>query len=597
MNGIPFSNNNNYGISTTLPAIDQNNNNNTDQMSQEDQERQSKQLQQLPLLPPAATLGTANNNVSSSSGTPTGSHGSKAANNDFVRKLYKILETNTFPNLVRWTPEGTSFVVLDTGKFTTQILPTHFKHSNFSSFVRQLNKYDFHKVKRKSDEPGRKKYGELSWEFTHPSFKRHDEAGLENIKRKIANSRKPDEVQPVTVSTKTSDILKVAPSKMQFDKLKSDFENMERTMNDMMTKYTRTQDELTRLTNRYNTLVESLFTFKTVNENVVNNFTTLCSTLSQKGIELPPSLYDSNKLNQLATYNPLQQQQLARSSSLSLNAPSIQSILAREPVSIQTPTDKQIQHQPAPHNQQIRNNHNTTAATTPLLQNTLPLISTPAGGILPLQEENINTTGHSVSSISKSDVDIKQENSQSPTATEELRKGYHVLLVEDDAVSIQLCSKFLRKSGCTVEVVTDGLAAISILEAFRYDLVLMDIVMPNLDGATATSIIRNFDKETPIIAMTGNIEDQDLITYLQHGMTDILAKPFTRDDLLSMLIRHLSKRIPLCERQQSEPPIQDPSQEKVRQQLIANGPSPHNEPLKKYHHLTPTYCRMYRTIT
>ena len=114
----------------------------------------------------------------------------------------------------------------------------------------------------------------------------------------------------------------------------------------------------------------------------------------------------------------------------------------------------------------------------------------------------------------------------------------HVLLVEDDDVCIQLCKKFLMKYGCTVIVVTDGLSAISAVEQVKFDLVLMDIVMPNLDGASATSIIRSFDKDTPIIAMTGNYQRNDLVTYLNHGMTDILAKPFTKDDLFMILEKH-----------------------------------------------------------
>lgn len=119
---------------------------------------------------------------------------------------------------------------------------------------------------------------------------------------------------------------------------------------------------------------------------------------------------------------------------------------------------------------------------------------------------------------------------------------FHVLLVEDDNVCIKLCQKFLMKYGCTVQVVTDGLSAVDVVGKVKFDLVLMDIVMPNLDGASATAIIRNFDSQTPIIAMTGNIEDQDLLTYLEHGMTDILAKPFTKDDLYMMLEKHLIKQ-------------------------------------------------------
>lgn len=70
----------------------------------------------------------------------------------------------------------------------------------------------------------------------------------------------------------------------------------------------------------------------------------------------------------------------------------------------------------------------------------------------------------------------------------------HVLLVEDDDVCVQLCKKFLVKYGCTVVVVKDGLAAISAVEKVKFDLVLMDIVMPNLDGASATAVIRSIKK-------------------------------------------------------------------------------------------------------
>jgi osomolarity two-component system response regulator SKN7 len=70
---------------------------------------------------------------------------------DFVRKLYSMLEDPANRSTVRWGNDGDTFVVLDNEAFTRLILPKHFKHSNFSSFVRQLNKYDFHKVKRPED--------------------------------------------------------------------------------------------------------------------------------------------------------------------------------------------------------------------------------------------------------------------------------------------------------------------------------------------------------------------------------------------------------------------------------------------------------------
>lgn len=63
--------------------------------------------------------------------------------------------------------------------------------------------------------------------------------------------------------------------------------------------------------------------------------------------------------------------------------------------------------------------------------------------------------------------------------------------------------------------------------------------MPNLDGVSATSLIRQFDAMTPIISMTGNSRPDEVLTYFSHGMNDVLPKPFTKEGMLSMLEKHL----------------------------------------------------------
>lgn len=62
----------------------------------------------------------------------------------------RMLEDTSFADVVSWGPQGDCFVVKDMNEFTKSILPRMFKHSNFASFVRQLNKYDFHKVRLRS---------------------------------------------------------------------------------------------------------------------------------------------------------------------------------------------------------------------------------------------------------------------------------------------------------------------------------------------------------------------------------------------------------------------------------------------------------------
>ena len=116
-----------------------------------------------------------------------------------------------------------------------------------------------------------------------------------------------------------------------------------------------------------------------------------------------------------------------------------------------------------------------------------------------------------------------------------------VLLVEDDDTCRRLSSKLLQIFGCNFDIAVDGLDAVNRMNVGnKYDMVLMDIMMPNLDGVSATTRIRQFDQFTPIISMTSNITETDCMTYLANGMNDILVKPFNKSSLLGMIKRHCS---------------------------------------------------------
>nr|KAJ3410468.1 kinase-regulated stress-responsive transcription factor skn7 [Polyrhizophydium stewartii] len=113
-----------------------------------------------------------------------------------------------------------------------------------------------------------------------------------------------------------------------------------------------------------------------------------------------------------------------------------------------------------------------------------------------------------------------------------------ILVVEDDDICRRLSARLLGVFGCTFDFAVDGLDAVRHLEGRKYDLVLMDIMMPKLDGVSATSRIRQFDQLTPIVSMTSNTTESDCITYLAHGMNDVLAKPFNKSSLLEMIVRY-----------------------------------------------------------
>ncbi|KDQ25958.1 hypothetical protein PLEOSDRAFT_1046174, partial [Pleurotus ostreatus PC15] len=86
-------------------------------------------------------------------------------------------------HFIAWTEHGTSFVVSNVGEFSRTILGSHFKHNNFSSFVRQLNMYGFHKINR-TPRAQRTSTDAQTWEFSHLKFLRNRPDLLDEIKRK-----------------------------------------------------------------------------------------------------------------------------------------------------------------------------------------------------------------------------------------------------------------------------------------------------------------------------------------------------------------------------------------------------------------------------
>jgi len=108
----------------------------------------------------------------------------------FLSKLWKMVDNPESDDLVAWTNSGSSFVILDQMQFSKMILPYYYKHSNISSFIRQLNMYGFHKIS--GVESGSLKSEEESLEFAHQFFLRGQEGLLDNIKRKVKMKIKSD---------------------------------------------------------------------------------------------------------------------------------------------------------------------------------------------------------------------------------------------------------------------------------------------------------------------------------------------------------------------------------------------------------------------
>ncbi|KAI8878842.1 hypothetical protein K501DRAFT_227702 [Backusella circina FSU 941] len=103
----------------------------------------------------------------------------------FLNKLYNMVDDQTTDELIRWSPDGLSFIVIRHEEFAKKVLPRFFKHSNFSSFVRQLNMYGFHKVPHLQNGVLSTEGGETErWEFSNPHFQRNQPDLLLLVTRK-----------------------------------------------------------------------------------------------------------------------------------------------------------------------------------------------------------------------------------------------------------------------------------------------------------------------------------------------------------------------------------------------------------------------------
>ena len=115
----------------------------------------------------------------------------------------------------------------------------------------------------------------------------------------------------------------------------------------------------------------------------------------------------------------------------------------------------------------------------------------------------------------------------------------NILLVEDNAVNQKIITLMLESLGHQVTIAEDGQEAVDMYDSSRFELILMDVQMPVMDGFEATLQIRNKEQETgvrvPIVALTANVIADDQGKCLKVGMDGYLEKPLTKDTLLKAL--------------------------------------------------------------
>ncbi len=125
--------------------------------------------------------------------------------------------------------------------------------------------------------------------------------------------------------------------------------------------------------------------------------------------------------------------------------------------------------------------------------------------------------------------------------------GMKVLLVEDNDINRLYAKSILHQWNCAVDVAENGLVAIEKIKYNSYDVVLMDVQMPVMDGYETTRAIRMMDsgmRNIPIVALTANATKSDIEKCLAAGMNDYLPKPFTPDDLFRKISWEIKVEIP-----------------------------------------------------
>ena len=120
--------------------------------------------------------------------------------------------------------------------------------------------------------------------------------------------------------------------------------------------------------------------------------------------------------------------------------------------------------------------------------------------------------------------------------------GGRVLLAEDEPINQEVSCSLLEEAGFRVDLAADGVEAVSLARSGRYDLILMDMQMPNLSGLDATRAIRSdsLNRDTPILAMTANAFDDDRRACLDAGMNDHIGKPVDPERMYQTLLRWLA---------------------------------------------------------
>jgi len=114
-----------------------------------------------------------------------------------------------------------------------------------------------------------------------------------------------------------------------------------------------------------------------------------------------------------------------------------------------------------------------------------------------------------------------------------------ILVVEDNKINQMVSKKMLKNKGIICEIIDNGEEAIEIARNKKFDMILMDVHLPGINGTIATQQIRKFDQTTPIIALTAISLNENRDMLLSYGINDVITKPFVPEDFYSIIATYI----------------------------------------------------------
>ena len=140
-------------------------------------------------------------------------------------------------------------------------------------------------------------------------------------------------------------------------------------------------------------------------------------------------------------------------------------------------------------------------------------------------------------------IDEEHKTEAVKEATSASIEGLSVLLVEDNELNMEIAKFIIENEGANVTCATNGKEAVNIYKKSPefFDIILMDIMMPEMDGYEATKVIRSLDSKIPIVAMTANAFTEDKIKAKKAGMNAHLSKPLDKDTLVQVVAKLCNK--------------------------------------------------------